>query len=1261
METMSRSIWASKVNISEVQVLWLKHYEVFCYALQRNPPLLRFRSELESAASAIHDMRFDLKRMLGELPGLDSLIALPRNERLACKILKGASGRTIKIWCGYLHHPAHPDTMSARYGRMLESNIPPDPILGSNDHDLPGMDKVKRYDDRLKVEYRLAVAHDSAVHSLHELSTAYLLAGDQIGVGLCKIMEADTLLSPPFTSPLALNLIVDGRIDGWDNPQWDVVQSNFALRSSPDADLLYDEALELMRSIGCGRGEALVAIRKAAITHAKCLEVGLGGRRNALLDDAKAWIDIALEACHGDDTIVTIALCHDVLLDITRENQLSAVKTATTIGRSGATTQNLVVTQFAGLLMLRHGRMLFTAHAKTDAALLACRSARVCFRESQDPVFELQALLAEGQLHRLSSNTEQAMVCLDEIYPVFFSAASYLESLSVPATQESLTVMQFNLLAGVNSVARAIYSASNDDAGLQKWDQEYRDRHNSIGTNNLVASLRSATLSAPVREVEPVLTLPVTPPTSGRVISDNETTLQLDPRLLEDAMIEARNIQSLSQVYENCNTLVEGQSIEGNRDAVDDTLRAFLVLCDNSEAPLEFRSLLKIVALSRLGEPSRAHALVAFSIAPSLGGQAPRTGEDILRNADNVRAIDYQQLERAISVCFIAQDWTQGRRILDEVASQKPGLLDPSANAQDLDRWMFETWAGAVYEHTEAMDRAFNRYLWALNNIETRRLGTVDLDSKRGSQTTIHTQALFTGLARVCLFFNTSTSPPDLLSLPLLENESWLDRALLYLEQGCARTLLDVMIAQREANADELQAYATATYEARLKLEDLKRRRAAAREQNRGLEDDGDELRQLQAQSLEASRVLAAGSPAIARILSSTRFDLSARVIKESIAKDQIVVYTSFSRQGTIILGITDRGIETVHQSPTTDIHIERLVFRYIYLLRLHSQSSSKTLLNVISAELSDIVLRSCRPLLTSKKHVTFVTSAALNAFPLSALLWENRPLILTHAVSQVPSLAVLAQLTGRHSTRPSHKSAFVLANDHAKAKNKIPGVKIAAAAISRLHSTKLCNATDLESDAFKTMFEQSSIVHIGTHGILSPESPWRSSISLKDPLLVMELAKFRSCALVVVFAACLSGLGRATQGNDILGFSHAILQSGALNYMGALWNVSDIGTMMLMFSFHERLATDGGTASIAECWRYAQAEMYDLDGPRAVAMLKRLRDYVADELKDVESLNYVIRDVQQEGLEFCEFDFQHPYFWAPFRLVGYGAVKLNA
>ncbi|KAK3666166.1 hypothetical protein LTR22_002830 [Elasticomyces elasticus] len=625
-----------------------------------------------------------------------------------------------------------------------------------------------------------------------------------------------------------------------------------------------------------------------------------------------------------------------------------------------------------------------------------------------------------------------------------------------------------------------------------------------------------------------------------------------------------------------------------------------------------------------------------------------------------MRAIDYQQLERAISVCFIAQDWSQGRRILDEVASQKPGLLDPSANAQDLDRWMFETWVGAVYEHTKATDRALNRYLWALNNIETRRLGTVDLDSKRGSQTTIHTQALFTGLARVCLFFNTSIPPPDLPSLPLPENESWLDRALLYLEQGCARTLLDFMIAQREANADELQAYATATYEARLKLEDLKRRRAAAREPNRSLEDDSDELRQLQAQSLEASRVLAAGSPAIARILSSTRFDLSARVIKESIAKDQIVVYTSFSRQGTIVLGITDRGIEIVHQSPTTDIDIERLVFRYIYLLRLNSQSSSETQLNAISAELSDIVLRSCRPLLTSKKHVTFVTSAALNAFPLSALLWENRPLILTHAVSQVPSLAVLAQLTGRHSTRPSHKSAFVLANDHAKAKNKIPGVKIAAAAISRLHSTKLCNATDLESDAFKTMFEQSSIVHIGTHGILSPESPWRSSISLEEPLLVMELAKFRSCALVVVFAACLSGLGRATQGNDILGFSHAILQSGALNYMGALWNVNDIGTMMLMFLFHERLATDGETASIAECWRYAQAEMYGLDGPSAVAMLKRLRDYVADELKDIESLNYVIRDVEQEGLKFCEFDFQHPYFWAPFRLVGYGAVKLN-
>ncbi|KAK4539778.1 hypothetical protein LTR36_010366 [Oleoguttula mirabilis] len=156
-----------------------------------------------------------------------------------------------------------------------------------------------------------------------------------------------------------------------------------------------------------------------------------------------------------------------------------------------------------------------------------------------------------------------------------------------------------------------------------------------------------------------------------------------------------------------------------------------------------------------------------------------------------------------------------------------------------------------------------------------------------------------------------------------------------------------------------------------------------------------------------------------------------------------------------------------------------------------------------------------------------------------------------------------------------------------------------------------------------------------------------------------MELAQLQSRAILVIFAACVSGLGRATQGNDILGFTHAILQSGALNYLGSLWNVSDVGTMLLMYVFHTQLAAVGSTTSIAECWRYAQATIYSLDETGAIALLIEIRAKV-DEPSERKWLDMVIADFSDGGLEIEGVDFQHPYFWAPFMLVGHGAVTLS-
>jgi len=56
------------------------------------------------------------------------------------------------------------------------------------------------------------------------------------------------------------------------------------------------------------------------------------------------------------------------------------------------------------------------------------------------------------------------------------------------------------------------------------------------------------------------------------------------------------------------------------------------------------------------------------------------------------------------------------------------------------------------------------------------------------------------------------------------------------------------------------------------------------------------------------------------------------------------------------------------------------------------------------------------------------------------------------------------------------------------------------------------------------------------------------------------ERGKALDCGALIVFAASLSELGQATIGNNVLGFSHAVLEAGATAYMGAFMDVRRCG-----------------------------------------------------------------------------------------------------
>src|SRR4051812_36474563 len=90
----------------------------------------------------------------------------------------------------------------------------------------------------------------------------------------------------------------------------------------------------------------------------------------------------------------------------------------------------------------------------------------------------------------------------------------------------------------------------------------------------------------------------------------------------------------------------------------------------------------------------------------------------------------------------------------------------------------------------------------------------------------------------------------------------------------------------------------------------------------------------------------------------------------------------------------------------------------------------------------------------------------------------------------------------------------------------------IEAINIARTFQTWPIEVSTLTRQSFRQHVEgESPILHIGTHGDLNHRNPLLSSISIGhgQDFRVLDMSAVRSNVILLVFAACLSGLGKAT------------------------------------------------------------------------------------------------------------------------------------
>lgn len=253
--------------------------------------------------------------------------------------------------------------------------------------------------------------------------------------------------------------------------------------------------------------------------------------------------------------------------------------------------------------------------------------------------------------------------------------------------------------------------------------------------------------------------------------------------------------------------------------------------------------------------------------------------------------------------------------------------------------------------------------------------------------------------------------------------------------------------------------------------------------------------------------------------------------------------------------------------------------------------------------------------------HLYLVPHGSLNYLPFALLpshgLAESHRLVEDFTLAYLPTAAALLR-----EKRGSANTASMLTL--APASSRLQHASEEARAIHTMFqpdSRALLGRTATES-LFRQEAPHYRLLHLATHGYFNKLNPLLSGLQMEADavhdgrLELHEILGLRLDADLVTLSACQTGLGsgyfaQVPAGDDFVGLTRAFLYAGSTAVLATLWEVDDASTLALMKQFYGGFQPATGTEDKANALALAQ---------RALLSSR---------------------------------EYKHPYFWAPFVLVG--------
>jgi len=346
--------------------------------------------------------------------------------------------------------------------------------------------------------------------------------------------------------------------------------------------------------------------------------------------------------------------------------------------------------------------------------------------------------------------------------------------------------------------------------------------------------------------------------------------------------------------------------------------------------------------------------------------------------------------------------------------------------------------------------------------------------------------------------------------------------------------------------------------------------------------------------------------------------------LRKSLSQNQVLLTYFLNQEKLIIFTLSSERL-TLHENPTGRNELEHLLPRlYAHLQpggwpNIHQppQHGIRRLLK----KLYDLLIAPVESLLPpSPGYITIVPYGPLHKLPFHALYDGSHFLIENFQINHLPASNLLLHYNHRQQEMPD-ASPFL--NDPLILGYSSNGQLQRSVEEAKTLADLLHGRCYLEKSAtIARLIEQapgSPIIHIATHGHARLDAPNFSYVLLADgqlnaiDALSLDLQR---CELVTL-SGCETGLSLSGGGDEQLGLSRAFLAAGARSMVISLWPVEDQATNTLMQLFYQRL----------------------LEGESKVQALRAAQC-----------------SLLHSGIPV----YNHPYFWAAFRLVGDSSAPLS-